>query len=165
MSCAARTRIRHTARFDGLPERVRVVRARHPFQGRSLEVLGFSRRRGVLQLLLVLPDESRSLIPAAWTDLEVAGAGGGEGVLASLDDLLRARRVLEPLLARAVLAERDDRRSRIDRAAASGSGGGPGIGGGAMGAAGGGAASGGDGAAGRADRADGRGRSRGGQRR
>jgi hypothetical protein len=51
-----------------------VVRVRHPLGGRSLEVPGFPRRRGVLHLLLVLPDGSRSLIPAAWTDLEPADA-------------------------------------------------------------------------------------------
>src|SRR5579875_3946666 len=99
-SCAERTRTRHSARFDGLPERVRVVRARHPLAGRSLEVLGFSRRCGVMYLLLVMPDGSRSLIPAAWTGLDVSDAADGGGVLASLDDLVRARRVLEPLLER-----------------------------------------------------------------
>ncbi len=131
-SCAAQTRTRHTARFDGFPRRVRVLRSRHPLQGCSLEVLGFSHRRGVLQLLLVLPDSSRSLIPAAWTDLEATGAAIGEGRLASLDDLPKARRVLEPLLARVVLAERDHRSLRSDRAATSGSSGGFGAGGGAV---------------------------------
>jgi hypothetical protein len=96
---------------------VRIVRVRHPLAGGSLEVLGFSHRRGVLRLLLVLPDGSRSLIPAAWTDLDGANAAGHDGAPASVEDLLRARRVLEPLLERAVLAERDDRRARIDRAA------------------------------------------------
>ena len=85
-----------------------MVRARHPLEGRCLELLGFSHRRGVLHLLLVLPDGSRSLIPAAWTDLEAAGAEADDGVLASLEDLLGVRRVLEPLLERVVLGERDD---------------------------------------------------------
>jgi len=38
----------------------------------------------MLHLLLVLPDGSRSLVPAAWTDLEGAGADDGDGVLARL---------------------------------------------------------------------------------
>jgi len=54
-----------------------VVRARHPLQGRSLELLGSSRGRGVLHLLLVLPDGSRSLIPLAWADLESAARSHG----------------------------------------------------------------------------------------
>src|SRR3954463_12917666 len=32
-SCGARTRTRQTARVGGFPERVRVVRARHPLEG------------------------------------------------------------------------------------------------------------------------------------
>jgi hypothetical protein len=69
-----------THRFDGLPDRVRGGAGASSAGGRSLEVLGFSRRRGVLHLLLVLPDGSRSLIPAAWTDLEPADAAVQETV-------------------------------------------------------------------------------------
>src|SRR5258708_3511745 len=35
----------------------------------ALEVLGWCHRRGELYLTLALPDGTRSLIPAAWTDL------------------------------------------------------------------------------------------------
>ena len=72
----------------------------------------------------------------------------------TLEDLLAARRVLEPLLERVVLAERDDPAEEIDRAAASGVGGKPGARGGVVGAGRRGAAPGSDVAAGRVDRAD-----------
>lgn len=70
-----------------------VVRERHPLRGRALRVLGRMRRHGRLELLLELPDGSKCLIPAAWTDLAVEGSGGGGPVpgvatLGSLEDLL-----------------------------------------------------------------------------
>ena len=36
-------------------------------------MMGAIKRRGVLLLLVVLPDGSRSLIPASWTNWEAAG--------------------------------------------------------------------------------------------
>ncbi|MGA8249956.1 MAG: hypothetical protein ACLP3C_02315 [Mycobacterium sp.] len=41
------------------------------------------RRHGAVELLLVLPDGSKSLVPAAWTDAKASGADG-EGVMATL---------------------------------------------------------------------------------
>jgi hypothetical protein len=79
---------------------VRIVRARHPFQDRSLALIGWMRRRGALDLLLVLPDGSRSLIPAAWTDLEPPVEPARAGTLGSLRDLLAAQRLVDGLLAR-----------------------------------------------------------------
>jgi hypothetical protein len=71
------------------------------------------RRGGRFWLLLVLPDGTRALIPAAWTDVQTPdGSESGEGTLGRLEDLLAARRVLEPLLERVVLGERDDGRAR-----------------------------------------------------
>src|SRR5215207_10810749 len=116
---------------------VRVVRARHAWEGCSLELIGWMRRRGRLELILVLPDGSHLLLPAAWTDLEGTAGPPRAGTLGSLDDLLAARRVLEPLLERVVLTGRDDPRpgnGRTDRAAASGSGGERGARGGVVGA-------------------------------
>ena len=89
---------------------MRVVRARHAWEGRSLELMGWMRRRGRLELIVVLPDGSTLMVPAAWTDLQAPAEPVEAGTLASLDDLLAARRVLEPLLERVVLAERDDPR-------------------------------------------------------
>ena len=85
-----RTKPRLTTRFEDLPSSVRITRPRHPLQGRSLRVLGGMRRHGVVELLLVLPDGSKSLIPAGWTDAAQAGADGGVGMatLGSLTDLL-----------------------------------------------------------------------------
>ena len=45
-----------------------VKRKRHPFEGCRLPVIRSLTRRGVLELLVVLPDGSRTLVPAAWTD-------------------------------------------------------------------------------------------------
>ena len=46
---------------------VRLTRPRHPFEGRQLPVLGSMRRHGAAELLVVLPDGSKRLIPAAWS--------------------------------------------------------------------------------------------------
>ena len=44
-----------------------------------MPVLGQRRRQGQLELLLVLPDGSKSLIPAAWTDVDSAGVEEATG--------------------------------------------------------------------------------------
>ena len=56
---------------------MRITRVRHPLQGRSLRVLGGMRRHGVVELLLVLPDGSKSLVPAAWTDAQPSSGDDG----------------------------------------------------------------------------------------
>ena len=48
---------------------VTLTRRQHPFEGRPLPVLGSMLRHGAMELLVVLPDGSKRLIPAAWTDL------------------------------------------------------------------------------------------------
>ena len=77
-----------------LPETVLITRPRHPLAGRELRVLGGMRRHGRLELLLVLPDGSKSLIPAVWTGLgdgdTAPGGGGTATTLGSLGDLLAA---------------------------------------------------------------------------
>jgi hypothetical protein len=46
-----------------------------------------------LQFVLILPDESKSLIPADWTDFQTpASPPQGSMLVGSLDDLLRLRR-------------------------------------------------------------------------
>src|SRR5580700_10094877 len=87
---------------------VTILRERHPFEGRVLQALGATHRRGVALLLVVLPDGSRSLIPARWTDLaampvaEPAAAteNGRLHSLARLVDFLHARTILDALLSR-----------------------------------------------------------------
>jgi hypothetical protein len=76
-----------------------VVRARHPLEGRSLGLIGWMCRRRRLELIVVLADGSRLLVPAAWTDLEASvSAPPAVGTLGSVDDLLAMRRVLDGLL-------------------------------------------------------------------
>ncbi|HZD14336.1 MAG TPA: DUF5372 family protein [Pseudonocardiaceae bacterium] len=66
-----------------------IIRPQHPLEGRSLRVLGRIRRHGRLELLLVLPDGSKRLIPRAWTDAERDSVSEGT-TLGSLTDLLAA---------------------------------------------------------------------------
>jgi hypothetical protein len=81
---------------------VTLTRRRHPFEGRSLQVLGSMRRHGAAELLVVLPDGSKRLIPAAWTDLEQpAGGDDAAATLGSVADLLRASVLVSGLCARA----------------------------------------------------------------
>ncbi|MCP4204837.1 MAG: hypothetical protein GY769_23250 [bacterium] len=78
-----------------------MTRQRHPFEGQSLAVLGWMHRHRSLELLLILPDGSRSLIPAAWTDLDPPSQDKAtEGILASPFELLRARTIVDALLRR-----------------------------------------------------------------
>ena len=81
---------------------MRVTRPRHPFEGRSLQVLGGMRRHGVLELLLVLPDGSKSLVPAAWTDTDQSAVDGEQSMatLGSLADLLHACELVADLAGR-----------------------------------------------------------------
>ena len=81
---------------------MRITRPRHPFEGRSLQVLGGMRRHGVLELLLVLPDGSKSLVPAAWTDADQSAVDGEQSVatLGSLSDLLQTCELVADLAGR-----------------------------------------------------------------
>jgi hypothetical protein len=81
---------------------VRVTRRRHPLEGQSLQVLGGMRRHGVVELLLVLPDGSKSLVPAAWTDADQSAVDGEQSVatLGSLSDLLHTCELVADLAGR-----------------------------------------------------------------
>ena len=65
----------------GLPGTAVITRPRHPLHGLELRVLGGMRLHGRLELLLVLPDGSKRLIPAEWTSqhADSTAAGGGAG--------------------------------------------------------------------------------------
>lgn len=107
MECCRR-KTRHTTHLEGFPSEVTIVRRAHPFEGRRLRLFGWMRRRGQLDLILILPDGSKSLIPAAWTDLEAAAASSREPeLLGSVRDLLHARTVVDGLLHR-LNAEKPD---------------------------------------------------------
>jgi len=92
-----------------LPGAVVVTRPRHPLAGRELRVLGGMRRHGRLELLLVLPDGSKRLIPAEWTSQHADGGaaeggaghgGGGAGTVGSVADLLAASALVSAFSAR-----------------------------------------------------------------
>ena len=55
-------------------------------------------RHGVLELLVVLPDGSKALMPVGWTDACPGEGAAGSGPLGSLQDLLQAVRVVAALL-------------------------------------------------------------------
>ena len=84
---------------------VRVTRARHPLAGQLLPVLGRMRRHGRVELLVVLPDGSKTLLPAGWTDAGDAERSTGDdapaaATLGSLRELLHATAVLAVVVAR-----------------------------------------------------------------
>ena len=55
-----------------------------------------------LQFVLILPDGSKSLISADWTDFNrISGASQAPELIGSLDDLLRLRCLVDALLRRA----------------------------------------------------------------
>ncbi len=62
-----------------------------------------------MELLLVLPDGSKSLVPAAWTDAKPSGADG-EGVVATLGSLVDLLHVCE------LIADQGDRLQGCHRA-------------------------------------------------
>jgi len=95
----------------GFPDSVTITRERHPFEGRALAVIGSTRRRGVLFVLACLPDGSRALIPAQWTDWDEGHYGGvracreanvGARALGSLGDLLQLRHLVDALRGRSI---------------------------------------------------------------
>ena len=108
---------RHTTHHQHLPERVTVIRARHPFEGRSLNVLGSMHRQGRLHLVLILPDGSKSLIPVDWTDLaspaqpQQVRSAQTAPTLGSLEDLLHARALVDALLSRLAALQSENRNS------------------------------------------------------
>lgn len=104
-----RRKLRHTTHIEGFPSKVTILRDHHPLQGQSLEVFSRLHRNGSLNLTLILPDGSRSLIPAAWTDLDMTPVKTGQtlppdnrpstsATLGSLSHLLHARKVVDSLL-------------------------------------------------------------------
>ncbi|MCP5113468.1 MAG: hypothetical protein GY953_21755 [bacterium] len=80
-----------------------ITRRHHPFEGKSLEVLSHTHRQDRLHFLLILPDGSKSLIPAAWTDFDSAARSPQQQrpLVGSLEDLLRTRFLVDALLNRA----------------------------------------------------------------
>jgi len=104
---SCRTKTRHTAHHCDYPGQITILRPRHPFEGQTLEALAWVQRRGVLYANTILPDGTRAMIPAAWSDYATQQstssplpAAHGAVTLASISELLHARTVVAPLLAR-----------------------------------------------------------------
>src|SRR5207249_9972045 len=96
---------RHTTHLRNLPKKVTIIRPLHPFEGQSLSVLRHSHRQGRLYFVLILPDGSKSLIPAAWTDFDsTARPSGDHQLVGSLEDLLHLRSLVDALLGRTVVS-------------------------------------------------------------
>ncbi len=103
--------LRHTTHHQYLPEKVTVVRPRHPFEGKSLSVFTAMQRKGRLLLVLILPDGSKSWVPADWTDLASptrSFSAPTVNTLGSLEDLLHARAIADALLGRLAPASGED---------------------------------------------------------
>lgn len=85
---------------------VTVTRPRHPLAGRRLQVIGAMRRSGRDELLVVLPDGSKTLIPAVWADRDTTTTNEdlaldqGTAILAAPGELLHARELVAGLCAR-----------------------------------------------------------------
>ena len=78
-----------------------IVRTRHPLRGMSLQVLGRMRRHGVVEFLVVLPDGSKKLIPAGFTDAVPAAAQPMPVTVGSVQELVQLTVVVASLVARA----------------------------------------------------------------
>ena len=105
MECS-RKKGRQTTHRRDFPDSVMITRAGHPFEGCALAVIGSICRRGVLFALACLPDGSRALIPAQWTDWDEGYRGSvracreadaGSRALGSLGDLLQLRQLVDAL--------------------------------------------------------------------
>ncbi|MBK7234969.1 MAG: hypothetical protein IPI02_04775 [Sterolibacteriaceae bacterium] len=86
----------------------------------SASPYGLVHRQGRAQLLLVLPDGSRSLIPTEWTDLHGSQCSAPADLtshsLALLSDLLHARTIVDALLRRLPApGQETDQRPRKER--------------------------------------------------
>jgi hypothetical protein len=87
---------------SGGRQEVRVTRHRDALEGQMLRVLGRLRRHGGTELLVVLADGSKRMIPAAWTDAAPAGEDGpgAAATLGTVSDLLAACVLVRGLSAR-----------------------------------------------------------------
>jgi hypothetical protein len=69
---------------------VTITRRKDPLDGQRVRVLGRLRRHGGVEVLVVLPDGSKRMVPQAWTDAQPAGQCDGVATLGGLGDLLAA---------------------------------------------------------------------------
>ena len=74
-----------------LPCAVRVTAEAHPLSGRMLDALSFIHLRGVLHLVVRLPDSSPGTIPVSATDVFGERAAEGPATVLDADGLRRLR--------------------------------------------------------------------------
>ena len=73
-------------------------------QGRELRVLGRMLRHGAAELLVVLPDGSKTLLPAVFTDAVAAAEPVAMATVGSIEDLVQLAVVVESLMPPSVVA-------------------------------------------------------------
>jgi hypothetical protein len=108
MSWFTRSKETSTDYPHNYPERVTIIRPAHPFEGKTLNLLGSTHRKNRLLLLLILPDGSKSLVPADWTNLNCTSEfinNKETTTLGSLSELLQLRTVADALQRRLASAE------------------------------------------------------------
>jgi hypothetical protein len=69
---------------------VTITRCKDPLDAQQVRVLGRLRRHGEAELLVVLGDGSKRIIPLSWTDAQPAGECDQAATLGGLGDLLAA---------------------------------------------------------------------------
>jgi hypothetical protein len=74
-----------------LPCAVRVTAVTHPLRGRTLDAISFIHLRGVLHLVVRLPDASPGTIPVSATDIFGEPAAEGSAAVLDADGLRRLR--------------------------------------------------------------------------
>lgn len=95
-----------------------MTRPRHPLEGRRLQVIGAMRRLGRDELLVVLPDGSKTLMPAGWTDRDTTTTNEDHvldrttAILAAPAQLLHAHELVASLRGPPRLSWRLDHLSR-----------------------------------------------------
>jgi len=82
-----------------LPRTVLVTAVAHPLRGRALEAVSFIHLRGVLHLVVKLPDSSPGTIPASATDVCGPPSASGPGAVLDGDGLRRLRSLVAALRA------------------------------------------------------------------
>jgi hypothetical protein len=82
-----------------LPCAIRVTGAAHPLRGRTLDAVSFIHLRGVLHLVVRLPDSSPATIPASATDIFGVAASAGPAMVLDGDGLRRLRGLVTALAA------------------------------------------------------------------
>jgi hypothetical protein len=76
-----------------------VTAVTHPLYGRTLDAVAFIHLRGVLHLVVRLPDSSPGTIPASATDVFGGQASAGPAIVLDADGLRRLRALVMALAA------------------------------------------------------------------